>query len=268
MEKEIAQLSALAHPQRLAIFRLLMRRYPDRLPAGEIGAVLALRPSTLSAYLSALQGAALITQERQGTSLRYSVALDASGALMSFLFHDCCRDRADPGIQGRSGGRNGGRIRNVLFLCSGNSARSLIAEAILRDLAGDRFEVFSAGTEARGTPYTPALDLLRAKGHDTGCLWSKPVDDLRGEDAPQMDFVFSVCDRAANVDLAPWPGHPVQGHWAVPDPVTLQSTEAVAESYQSLHRRISAFAALPDDLSRPSLQRRIDDIARLPLSLT
>lgn len=262
MEKEISQLSALAHPQRLAIFRLLMRRYPDRLPAGEIAAVLALRNSTLSAYLSALHGAGLIVQERQGTSLRYSVALDASEALVGFLFHDCCRSRTDLGAAGAAGGR----IRNVLFLCAGNSARSLMAESILRDLAGERFEVFSAGTEARGAPHPMALDLLQTKCHDTACLWSKPVADLRGDDAPQMDFVLSVCDRAANADLPAWAGHPVHGHWAVADPVPMETPEAFAQSYDSLQQRIAAFAALPDNLPRQALQRQIDDIALMSRS--
>ncbi|MCC5969540.1 MAG: helix-turn-helix domain-containing protein [Pararhodobacter sp.] len=267
MEKEISQLSALAHPQRLAIFRLLMRRFPDRLPAGEIGAVLAIRPSTLSAYLSALHGAGLITQERRGTSLLYSVARDSAEELISFLFHDCCRDRADlSGTDPDHAGRTGPRIRNVLFLCSGNSARSLMAESLLRQMAGDRFEVFSAGTEARSAPHPMALDLLTTKGHDTACLWSKPVSTLRAGDGPRMDFVFSVCDRAANADLGNWTGHPLQGHWAVPDPVGDDAPDAFARSYEALQNRIARFADLPDDMPRPVLQRQIDEIALLSLA--
>lgn len=259
MEKEIDQLSALAHPQRLAIFRLLMRRYPDRLPAGEIGAVLGLKPSTLSAYLSALHAAGLIAQERHGTSLRYSAAQAQAQALMGFLFDDCCRARTDVCAHDRPTPR----IRNVLFLCSANSARSLMAEAILRDLAGDRFEVFSAGTDARSEPNPLALALLQEQGHDTSCLWSKPASVFRAADAPQMDFVFSVCDLAANADLHAWPGQPVQGHWAVPDPVPVATPAAFAQGYAALRHRIAAFIDLPAAMPRPALQRAVDDIALL-----
>jgi len=259
MEKEIAQLSALAHPQRLAIFRLLMRRYPDRLPAGEIGAVLGLKPSTLSAYLSALHDAGLIAQKRQGTSLRYSAAQAQAQALMGFLFDDCCRARTDICAPDRPAAR----IRNVLFLCSHNSARSLMAEAILRDFAGDRFEVFSAGTDARSEPNQQALALLQERGHDTSCLWSKPASVFRTADAPQMDFVFSVCDLAANNDQGAWAGQPVQGHWAVPDPVQAATPEAFSQSYATLRCRIAAFTDLPAALPRLALQRAVDDIALL-----
>lgn len=257
MEKEITQLAALAHPHRLAIFRLLARRYPARLPAGEIGAALTLRPSTLSAYLSALQGAGLIVHERRGTSLLYSIALEGPEALLRFLLHDCCRARPDPG----AGRPNGTRIRNVLFLCADNAAHSLMAEAILRTLAGDRFEVFSAATGGSVAPHPPALSLLQGKGHDTSCLWSKPVNELRGEDAPRMDFVFTVCDLAANADLPAWPGHPAQAHW--PQPCAAATPETMAQGYAVLHQRLAAFAALPGDLPRAVLQRHIDDIARL-----
>lgn len=257
MEKEIAQLAALAHPQRLAIFRLLARRYPDLLPAGEVGAVLAIRPSTLSAYLAALHGAGLILQERRGTSLRYSVAQTEPEALLRFLFHECCRARAQ--LDGR--GQHGRRIRNVLFLCSDNAVHSLAAEAILRGLAGERFEVFSAATAQPEAAPPWILSLLRDKGHDTTCLWSKPVDDLLGEDAPQMDFIFTLCDLAANADLPAWPGKPAMAHWRLPDAVATPAE--AAQGYAVLHRRIAAFADLPDDLPRADLQRHLDEIARI-----
>lgn len=259
MEKEIAQLSALAHPQRLAIFRLLMRRYPDRLPAGEIAAILGLKPSTLSAYLSALLDAGLITQERRGTSLLYAPHMDATQTLIGFLLDDCCRARTQPPAPGRAPGT----IRNVLFLCSGNSARSLMAEALLRATAGDRFEVFSAGTEARGAPHPSALALLKAEGLDTSCLWSKPASTFRAADAPPMDFVISVCDRAANADLDAWPNRPLHAHWAVPDPVPAATPQAFADALVRLKQRVDAFAALPADLPRPALQAALDTIATL-----
>jgi len=258
MEKEVSQLSALAHPQRLAIFRLLARRYPDQLPAGEIGVALALRPSTLSAYLAALHGAGLIMQERRGTSLRYSVALKGPASLLGFLYHDCCRARADLA----DSKPNAGRIRNVLFLCKDNAVTSLMAEAVLRSLAGERFEVFSAATGAARTPDPLAMALLHDKGHETGILWSKPLNDLSGADAPRMDFVFTLCDLAANADLPAWPGQPAKAHWSLPGTDGAEQPEAITQAYAILHHRLAAFANLPDDLPRAALQRRIDDIAR------
>ena len=258
MEKYVAQFSALSHPQRLSVLRLLMRRYPDRVPAGEIGFILGLRPSTLSGYLSELSEAGLIEQERRGTSLLYTVVLSEAQEMTDYLIHDCCRSRTMPPPPERPG-----RVRNVLFLCSGNSTRSLMAEAILRELAGRRFEAFSAGTRPRGAPNPQAIAMLRELGHKTDTLYPKPVDTFRKEDAPQMDFVISVCDRAANAECAAWSGAPVQGHWAVRDPVELATPEAFAEAYLTLHARIAAVADLELDATRNEIQAAIDRIAKI-----
>lgn len=257
MESEIVpRLAALAHPQRLAVFRLLMRRYPDRVPAGEIGAAIGARPSTLSAYLADLAEVGLIDSERRGTSLLYRVRLDAAEGLVAHLVADCCRDRVQPEAPAQPG-----RVRNVLFVCSGNSARSLMAEALLRDTAGARFEAFSAGTEARGMPDPQAMAMLAELGHDTAALWSKPAGPFLAGEAPRMDIVLTVCDRAANADLPAWPGHPVQSHWGLPDPVALGTAEAFAETYLTLRARIDRLAGLPANLPRPQLQRALDELA-------
>ncbi len=256
MENRIAQLSALAHAQRLAVFRLLVRHYPRPLPAGEIGTVLGFKPSTLSAYLSALTDAGLIDQQRRGASLLYRADIDGARALTGFLVDDCCHARTRP----QESERSDERIHNVLFLCSANSARSLMAEAIQRDQAGDRFEVFSAGTEAAARPDPRALELLGARGHDTDSLWSKSADLFRAADAPRMDFVVSVCDRSANIDERPWPGAPVQAHWPVPDPVAQDMQGAFDGAYDALRRSITEFADLPA-LPRHAMQDALDVIA-------
>ncbi len=258
MEQQVARLSALAHPQRLSVFRLLMRRYPAHVPAGEIGAILNIRPSTLSGYLSDLAEAGLIEQQRRGTSLRYAAVLDAAEGLTDYLWRDCCRARTLPPASARTG-----RVRNVLFLCAANSARSLMAEAILREVAGRRFEAFSAGTSPRAEPNPQAITMLRELGHETDTLYSKPASAFHDPDAPQMDFVITVCDRAASVDLPVLPGAPVAAHWPVPDPVELATPEAYADAYLTLRARIEALADLPADLPRPELQRAVDRIARL-----
>jgi ArsR family transcriptional regulator, arsenate/arsenite/antimonite-responsive transcriptional repressor / arsenate reductase (thioredoxin) len=258
MEQYVAQFSALAHPQRLSVFRLLMRRYPDRVPAGEIGRILGLRPSTLSGYLSDLTEAGLTEQERRGTSLRYAAVIPAAEALTDFFIRDCCRGRTMSTPAERPG-----RVRNVLFLCSGNSARSLMAEAILRQLAGRRFECFSAGTRPRGAPNPQAIAMLRELGHATEKLSSKSADIFREADAPRMDIVITVCDRAASDECPAWPGAPLQGHWAVPDPVELGTPEAYAEAYLTLRARIEALTELPAAAERRELQQAIDRIAKI-----
>ena len=260
METFVAQLSALAHPQRLSVFRLLMRRYPTRVPAGEIGAILSIRPSTLSGYLSDLTEAGLIEQERRGTSLRYAVVMPAAQGLTDSLWRDTCLGRTLPAMPER-----GGRVRNVLFVGTANSARSLMAEAILRKLAGRRFEAFSAGIAPGDAPNPQAVAMLRELGHATDALYSKAVADFLTDDAPRMDFVITVCDRAANADAPAWTSVPMVAHWPVPDPVELATPEAYAEAYLTLRARIEALADLPAEMPRSETQPALDRIATLQL---
>lgn len=274
MEKAISsRLATLGHPHRLAIFRLLMRRYPDRLPAGEIAEVLDLKPSTLSAYLASLMQAGLVTQERAGTSLRYSIDTTEVRHTFDYLFHDCCRGRPElcapivPLFKADAVPASG-RKYNVLFICTGNSARSIFAESILRSEAGDRFNAFSAGTHPYAEINPFAFDVLEARGHDISSLRAKNVAEFQGPDAPRMDFVFTVCDQAANEECAAWEGQPVSAHWGTPDPVEAEGTRvekalAFQQAYAALRNRIRAFAALPViSLDRMSIQRAVDDIAR------
>ena len=280
METDLAsRLAVLGHPQRLALFRLLMRRYPDHVPAGDLAQALGHKPSTLSAYLSALMQAGLVSQQRTGTSLRYAVHLEGVRQTLGVLFLDCCRGRPDlcaplaASLTTADHAMSDAR-RKVLFLCTGNSARSIFAEALLRREAGDRFEVFSAGTRPRSELNPFALDLLRQKGHEISDLRAKHVAEFQGPGAPRFDFVFTVCDRAANETCPPWEGQPVTAHWGTPDPVAAGGTEAqkslaFQQAYGALHNRIRAFAALPlDQLDRISLQQAIDEIGRTATGAT
>lgn len=274
MEIELTdRLTALSHPQRLAVFRLLMRRYPDALPAGEISDVLRLKASTASVYLSALTQTGLIVQRRAGTRLLYSVNLTGAQEIVSELFLDCCRGRADLCAPVLTEPRTGETFMteqkyNVLFICTGNSARSIFAETLLRDLGGDRFNAWSAGTSERSELNPYAVEVLRNNGHDISHLRSKNVSEFQGPDAPALDFVFTVCDRAANEACPPWSGQPVSGHWGMPDPVKATGTgaeQALAfrQAYAALRSRISIFVALPfESLDRKSLQNSVDDIGR------
>lgn len=274
MEIEVAsRLATLGHPQRLAIFRLLMRRYPDRVAAGEVAQALDLKPSTLSAYLSALLQAGLITQDRVGTSLRYAPDMTGVRQTFDFLLNECCRGRPDIcaplSLFSEQGSQTmDNRKYNVLFICTGNSARSIFAESILRKLGDDRFNAFSAGTHPYSKLNPFALQVLQDKGHDIGVLRAKNQSEFQGPDAPQLDFVFTVCDQAANEECPAWDGQPVSAHWGMPDPVAADGTDAqkglaFQKAYGTLLNRISAFVNLPlDALDRLSLQRAVDDIAR------
>ena len=265
----VTQLSTLGHGPRLDIFRLLMRRYPDAVAAGEIGAALGVKPSTLSAYLGALHQAGLVVQEREGTSLRYRVAMDTTDDMMAALFSECCRGRVNLQFDCAPDPQNDGRPFNVLFLCVGNSARSIMAETLLRDMGGDRFRVYSAGVQPQSTLNPLALEVLRQKEHDTSALSSKHLSVFQAPEVPQMDFVFTVCDVAANEDCPAWAGQPVSGHWGLPDPVKAQGSVAerglaFQATYGALRNRIAAFTALPlESLERAALQKAVDHIAEI-----
>jgi arsenate reductase len=160
------------------------------------------------------------------------------------------------------------RITNVLFLCTGNSARSILAEAFLNQEGKGRFRAFSAGSFPKGAVNPVALALLGQLGYPTDGLRSKSWDEFALPGAPQMDFVFTVCDQAAGEVCPVWPGQPVSAHWGIPDPAAVEGTDAekmqaFREALRMLSNRIGVFIELPfDKLDRIKLKTRLDDIGR------
>ena len=159
-------------------------------------------------------------------------------------------------------------IRNVLFLCTGNSARSILAESLIDHWGAGRFKGYSAGSFPKGKVHPLALDLLRALELPSAGMRSKSWDEFARPGAPVMDFVFTVCDQAAGEICPIWPGNPITGHWGVPDPASVAGSElerrnAFRAVLLALESRIKLFASLPiDKLDHMAVARKIDEIGR------
>ena len=159
---------------------------------------------------------------------------------------------------------------NVLFLCTGNSARSIMAECLLERIGAARFRAFSAGSFPAGAVNRYALEILERRNHRTDHLRSKSWDEFAAPGAPEMDFVFTVCDRAAGEVCPVWPGRPVSAHWGFADPAEVEGKEAViraafANTYREIATRIEIFTSLPfESLDRLALERKLDEIGASP----
>ena len=157
---------------------------------------------------------------------------------------------------------------NVLFLCTGNSARSIIAEAILNKIGIGRFHAHSAGSQPKGEVNPHTIALLQGLGFDTSSFRSKSWTEFARPGAPKLDFIFTVCDNAAGETCPVWPGQPMTAHWGIPDPAEAEGTpaeiaQAFADAYRMLNQRIGIFNALPiASLDRLTLQSRLRDIGR------
>jgi arsenate reductase len=160
------------------------------------------------------------------------------------------------------------RTYNVLFLCTGNSARSVLAEVLLNSRGAGRFRAFSAGSQPVGRVNPFAVETLRQAGLPTEGLRSKSWDEFARPGAPQLDFVFTVCDSAANEVCPIWPGQPVTAHWGLPDPAAVQGSDAdkakaFRDTFIALDRRIGLFTSLPiAGLDQLALQRKVDEIGK------
>jgi protein-tyrosine-phosphatase len=157
---------------------------------------------------------------------------------------------------------------NVLFLCTGNSARSILAECVMNRIGRAKFKAYSAGSMPKGEVHPQAIKLLNSLGYDTSALRSKSWGEFSEPGAPELDFVITVCDNAANEVCPYWPGQPVTSHWGMPDPAAVEGSDseialAFAETYRLLSNRIGIFASLPvAKLDRLSLKQRMDEIGQ------
>jgi len=278
METEEAAFAfaALGQGTRLDLLRALLDAGPNGLAAGEVAARLGVPASTLSFHLRALDQAGLIAATRQGRSLIYAVQFARLRTLLAFLAEACCG-----GEPQRCGDL--GRILdtitrekntmaqpafNVLFLCTHNSARSIMAEAILDKIGRPRFEGWSAGSDPRPDgPLPEVMTLLKTLGHDVSDLRSKSWNELSGPDAPRMDFVITLCDTIQGQTCPDFGATTITGAWPLPDPSKFSGSTAeratlLNEVYAGLRRRLEAFISLPvASLDRMALKARVDELA-------
>jgi arsenate reductase (thioredoxin) len=159
-------------------------------------------------------------------------------------------------------------VYNVLFLCTGNSARSILAESLLNDMGKGRFRAFSAGSHPAGQVNPFALELLKKNHYPTAELRSKPWDEFAQPDSPLLDFVITVCDKAAGEVCPVWPGQPMTAHWGIPDPAVVEGSDdakrrAFLDAMNQMQRRISMFVSLPfNSLDNMKLQQAVRDIGK------
>lgn len=277
-ETAVQLFAALAHETRLLAFRTLINK--GAMSAGDLSEALQATPSTLSAHLRDLRAAGLIDSYKQGRFMFYEANLSAVGVLVNYLLMDCCNGRPEACADSlnilKSISESPAmttqldidKVFNVLFLCTGNSARSIMAEAILNREGMGRFKAFSAGSTPRAEVHPETIKLLRRSNLPVDQLRSKQWEEFMGDDAPKLDFVFTVCDNAAHEICPVWPGQPLSANWGIPDPVLATGTPseislAFSDAYRMLNNRISIFTALPlQSLDKLSLQTRLDEIGR------
>jgi arsenate reductase len=268
-------LGALAHATRLEAFRLLTRYLPYGLAAGDLSRLMAIPHNTLSTHLAALEQVGLLRSRRDGRSIIFVAVPERALLISRFLVEDCCgaaETHSDPDRQAvvpfpaKREVSVIERVYNVLILCTRNSARSIMAEAILTKEGQSRFRAYSAGSRPRAHPNPLALSLLEDLGYDISGFRSKSWEEFAGADAPTMDFILTVCDSAAGESCPFWPGHPLVVHWGIPDPAAVDGTEAemraaFLDAYRRLAKRMTTFVNLDvENLDLAALKRKLVEI--------
>ncbi|MDX2205417.1 MAG: metalloregulator ArsR/SmtB family transcription factor [Hyphomicrobiaceae bacterium] len=268
-----SKFAALAQATRIEVMRLLAERGMAGMAAGDLAGVLGLAPSTLSFHLSALEQAGLVHSTRQGRHVFYAVRFAGLRALFSFLTETCCNGRPDLCSDlARLLPDDNGEVRgmqpafNVLFLCTHNSARSIMAEAILETVGKGRFRGYSAGSEPAERPMPEVVERLQSLGHDVSRLRSKSWDEFTRPDAPRMDFVLTLCDTLDGQVCPEFGGHAVTAAWPFPDPAkfkgtAIERTTNLNALYGMIRRRLEVFVNLPHtSLDRMALKKRLDEL--------
>jgi protein-tyrosine-phosphatase/DNA-binding transcriptional ArsR family regulator len=265
---------ALAQTTRLEAYRLLLRYLPYGLAAGDIARLLAVPHNTLSTHIAHLERAGLVLGRREGRSVIYAANSSKLGHVLTTMLADLGASLDDlplaaPAFPQKRPKSAGKRVRNVLFLCSGNAARSILAEAILNQEAGDRFRAFSAGSRPAERPDPIGIELLSSLGYDTREFRSKSWKEFTKPDAPRMDFVITLCDDICEQPCGPWPRNTLLAHWGVADPAMVKGDEvqkraAFMDAYRRLGARLTAFVNLPfESLDRAALKSRLAEIATM-----
>jgi ArsR family transcriptional regulator, arsenate/arsenite/antimonite-responsive transcriptional repressor / arsenate reductase (thioredoxin) len=267
---------SLAQATRLAAVRHLLSVHPASLSAGEIARLCDVPHNTMSTHLGILSRAGLIAAEKDGRSINYRADVTGFRGLLKFLSQDCCNGR--PELCGDAFDLPSEAIAveqtekfmtpafNVLFLCTHNSARSIIAEALLEKIGKGRFRAYSAGAEPANEPLPEVLDRLRVLGHDVSHLHCKSWDEFKGPKAPRMDFIIALCDAPHGQFCPDLGGQFVTGAWPLPDPAQFtgsatERTTLLNELYAMIRRRIEIFTSLPfDSLDRMAVKARLDEI--------
>ena len=268
------RLGSLAQPTRLAALRRLLAAYPGCVPAGELARACDTPHNTMSTHLGVLIRAGLVHVERAGRTMNYRADVTAYRSLVTFLAHDCCNGRPDLcGDIARLIPKDDDQTErfmtpafNVLFLCTRNSARSIIAEALLERVGKGRFNAWSAGSEPADAPMPEVMDRLAQLGHDVSRLRSKSWNEFTGPSAPRMDFVIALCDSPQG-QVCPDLGEKyVNAAWPLPDPADFKGSPAervtlLNELYAMVRRRLEIFTSLPfASLDRLALKKRLDEI--------
>jgi protein-tyrosine-phosphatase/DNA-binding transcriptional ArsR family regulator len=269
----IGALSALAQETRLDVFRILVRAGLEGIAAGVLSERLGLVAPNLSFHLNQLRNAGLVWSRREGRSIIYAANFDTMNDFVAYLTENCCEEQAQvPGATPPEPGANVERELNVLFLCTRNSARSVMAECALNRWAKGKFRGFSAGSHPGKKVHPIALRVLADLRYEIGGLRSKSWNEFARRGAPKLDFVLTLCDRAAAEVCPAWPGQPICAHWGIADPVaTSGSSEArrrfFLSAYKELEHRIKIFSGLPfDTLERFAIERRVKEIGQLKLA--
>jgi protein-tyrosine-phosphatase/DNA-binding transcriptional ArsR family regulator len=269
-----AAFAALSQETRIDLIRLLIAEGPNGLPAGDIVSRFGLPNSTVSFHLAALERAGFTQSTRQGRQIIHAVRIAGIRSVLGFLTETCCGGRPElcgdiarllPPLPDEDPGMTPGF--NVLFLCTHNSARSIMAEAILGKIGGARFHSYSAGSSPIASPNPEVMAKLETLGHDISAFRSKSWYEFTGPSAPRMDFVITLCDTPHGQMCPEFGDLAVTAAWPLPDPSkfggsNIERAALLNELYAGLHRRLSIFTALPfAALDRLAIKARLDEIA-------